>query len=41
MLSEVGAVESDLEEAPRRAIHDVMTSSVRNAANHDDDDDSD
>lgn len=31
MLSEVGAVKTDLEEDPRKKIHDVMTSAVRNA----------
>ena len=39
MLSETGAVETELEEDPRRAVRDVMTSSVRNTVDDDDDDD--
>ena len=45
MLAEVGAVKTDLEEDPRKKnkIHDVMTSSLRqaNARDSDSDDDDD
>ena len=41
MLAQTGAVESDLEESPRKQVHDVMTTSVRNTANHSDSDDDD
>ena len=43
MLSEAGAVKTDLEENPRKKnkIHDVMTSSLRQANVKDSDSDSD
>jgi hypothetical protein len=41
MLSKAGAFKTELEEPPRKAVHDVMASSVRNATVHDSDDDDD
>lgn len=43
MLSEAGAVVTDLEEDPRKKhqIHDVMTSSIRQRPLDSDDDDDD
>lgn len=43
MLAEVGSVKTDLEEDPRKKnkIHDVMTSSLRQANTRDSDSDDD
>lgn len=41
MLSQTGAVKTDLEKPPREAVHDVMASSIRSATAVDDDDDDD
>ena len=38
MLSQVGAVKSELEENPRKEIKDVMTSAIRTADDEDSDD---
>lgn len=39
MLAQVGAMKTDLEENPRKEVHDVMSSAIRSANNDDSDDD--
>jgi len=38
MLSETGAIITDMEEKPRPDVHDVLMSSIRTADNDDDSD---
>ena len=41
MLSEVGVVKTDLEAPPKREIHDVMDSALRQSGLNNDDSDED
>ena len=39
LLKSVGAVQSEMTEPPRKEVHDVMMSSIRQAATREDDND--
>ena len=41
LLKGVGAIKSEMSEPPRKEVHDVMMSSIRQATNGNDDNDND